>query len=606
MTTPHDGSGRPWPQLTPAQRFGPLVLVVVLLLGAGMVATVKGGPTGKADSGPGGTTGGTGTKPGEDGDPWSSAGDLATIYSEADEAGTLADYDWGDGCDPETGRIELPTVYAPPCVPAWGGTKPWVDRAGKAHADNGGATHRGVTADEIVVAYYIPGPQDLLGLAESLGIFDDASARSALLEDMAEMASDVYETYGRKVVIKPFQATGDGRNPAQARADARRVAEDLGAFASIGGPTQALAYQEELARRGVLCISCSPSAPDTLYQELAPYVWSVLASPDQIIQGVLDFGVKNLSGKPAVHAGDPAYRTRERTMAVVHYDLDPPIFDSLTTRLKKRYKEMGVEAQVIVSYLLDTNTLSAQAQGIIGRLKEEKITTVVFACDPFMLMDLVTAASRQNYRPEWVITGTVFTDTTAVGRLISDQDQWSHAFGASSSPARGEPNQSDAWRLYRWYQGKDPEATKSLQVTWPPIQLLFTGIHMAGPNLTPETFAGGLFRYPPSGGGPTAPQISYGDHGFFDQLDFVGIDDFTIVWWDPKLVGPSEQQVEGPGMWRYPMGGQRYLMSEPRELDDSLLFKDIPESPGILPEIPASDVAPDYPPPPGSPAAGGN
>lgn len=59
-------------------------------------------------------------------------------------------------------------------------------------------------------------------------------------------------------------------------------------------------------------------------------------------------------------------------------------------------------------------------------------------------------------------------------------------------------------------------------------------------------------------------------------------------------------------MWRYPMGGQRYLMSEPRELDDSLLFKDIPESPGILPEIPASDVAPDYPPPPGSPAAGGN
>ena len=92
MTTPHDGSGRPWPQLTPAQRFGPLVLVVVLLLGAGMVATVKGGPTGKADSGPGGTTGGTGTKPGEDGDPWSSAGDLATIYSEADEAGTLADF----------------------------------------------------------------------------------------------------------------------------------------------------------------------------------------------------------------------------------------------------------------------------------------------------------------------------------------------------------------------------------------------------------------------------------------------------------------------------------------------------------------------------------
>ena len=590
---------RPWPKLSPAQRFGPLLAVVALLVGAGVVATVKGGDatTGSGPgTGPGVSTPGTGGDggDGDGGDPWSSNPALPITYAEAEEAGTLDDHDWGDRCDPDTGRIMLPSVYAVPCVPAFDG-------------DTGGATTDGVTAEEIVVAYYIPGPQDLLGLAESLGVFDSAALRTTLLEELVAMANANYETYGRRVVIKAFQGTGDGKNPAQARADARRVAEDLGAFASIGGPTQSLAYQEELARRGVLCLACSPSAPDSLYQELAPYTWAVLASPDQILQGVLDFGVANLFGQPAVHAGDPAFQARTRTIGVVHYDQDPPIYDDLTARMTERYEAMGAEADVIISYLLDTNTTAQQAQGIIGRLKEEQITTVVFAGDPFMLMDLVNAAGRQNYAPEWVITGTVFTDTTAVGRLIVDQEQWAHAFGASSSPARGKPEQSETWRLYRWFHGKDPEAKKSLQVTGPVVQLLFTGIHLAGPDLTPETFAGGMFRYPPSGGGPTTPQISYGDHGIFEQLDFVGIDDFTVVWWDPDLVGPSEQQVEGPGMWRYPLGGQRFLLADPQEMDDGLLFQDVPESPGILTEIPESDRTPDYPPPPGAPAdtAGG-
>lgn len=598
-TTPAD-AGRPWPKLSPVQRFGPLFAVVALLMGAGVVATVKGGDAQTVNAGdsPGVTPGAGGGDGGDGGDggqtdPWSSNPDLPITYAEADDDGTVGDVDWGDRCDETTGRIMIPSVYAPPCVPAW-------DDSG----DNGGATTKGVTAEEIVIAYFIPGPQDLLGLAEALGVFDDAEMRISLMEDLAEFANASYETYGRKVVIKPFRGTGDGKNPAQARADARKVAEDLGAFASIGGPTQSLAYQEELARRGVLCIACSPSAPDSIYQDLAPYNWAVLASPDQILQGVLDFGVANLFGKPAIHAGEPSMHDKTRTIGVVHYEQDPPIFGDLTQRMQERYRAMGAEADATISYLLDTSTLAQQAQGIISRLKSEGITSVVFAGDPFMLIDLTAAATRQNYFPEWIITGTVFTDTTSVGRLL-DQQQWANAFGASSSPARGRPEESEGWRLYKWFHGVDPEAKKSLPTSWPPVQLLFTGIHMAGPNLTAESFAGGMFRVPPSGGGPTTPQISYGDHGMFEQLDFVGIDDFTVVWWDDVLEGPSEQQVVAPGMWRFPLGGQRFLMSEPQGLDVELLFQDVPESPGILPEIPESDQTPDYDPPPGSPAAGG-
>ncbi len=53
--------------------------------------------------------------------------------------------DFGPNCDTETGRIKLPTVYAPPCVEPFDG-------------DNGGATTPGVTADEILIVRYETDP----------------------------------------------------------------------------------------------------------------------------------------------------------------------------------------------------------------------------------------------------------------------------------------------------------------------------------------------------------------------------------------------------------------------------------------------------------------
>ncbi len=71
---------------------------------------------------------------------------------------------------------------------------------------------------------------------------------------------------------------------------------------------------------------------------------------------------------------------------------------------------------------------------------------------------------------------------------------------------------------------------------------------MAGPHLTPTTYAGGMFRYPPSGGGPTNPRISFGFHGQFPNADYVGVDDLTAAWWDAEAEGPDEQGKPGVGM----------------------------------------------------------
>ena len=130
----------------------------------------------------------------------------------------------------------------------------------------------------------------------------------------------------------------------------------------------------------------------------------------------------------------------------------------------------------------------------------------VFLGDPIMPIYLTKAATDQDYFPEWIITGTVLTDTTVFGRQY-DQEQWAHAFGVSSLGARVPQDQGEAWRLHRWFYDEDPVAKKLVAVINEPLRILMLGIHMAGPDLTPETFRDGLFAYPPSGHLPTSPYL---------------------------------------------------------------------------------------------------
>jgi hypothetical protein len=136
-----------------------------------------------------------------------------------------------------------------------------------------------------------------------------------------------------------------------------------------------------------------------------------------------------------------------------------------------------------------------------------------------------------------------------------------------------------------------------------PLRILMLGIHMAGPDLTPETFRDGLFAYPPSGHLPTSPQLSFGDHGFHENPDYLAVDDMVEIWWDAEAEGPDEQGTEGKGMMRYANGGKRYLPGEMPETDSDAFTEE--GSVSLLPEIPEDERPPEYPAPPGSPAAAG-
>ena len=150
---PAPDATRPWPAMSPVRQYGPVVLVLALLVGAGVVATVKGRD---------GTATAERTGPStEEVSTYADDPRLPVYHSAAEEADTLDDHDWGDRCDTETGRLAIPSVYAPPCVPDWDGTQPWVNRSGETVTHNGGATANGVSEDTIKVVYYLAGEADL-------------------------------------------------------------------------------------------------------------------------------------------------------------------------------------------------------------------------------------------------------------------------------------------------------------------------------------------------------------------------------------------------------------------------------------------------------------
>lgn len=589
----------PAPTTRPARpgvvrRFGPVGVVVVALLLVAVLATVKGrsgGETGVA-AGPV-----TQDECGEESSDPTLNPDLPILFSEASQGidddcdgevdRTLGDFEWDEGCDKVTGRVRLPSVYAPPCVPAFRG-------------DNGGETSPGVTADTIKVVIYQPMPGGDITAALS-GLLDPEDVQQRTRAAFFEMLTDVFQTYGRTVELEVLVGSGAADDDAAAVADAIKVAEEIQPFAVIGAPPLTTAFADTLAEEGILCIGCGLSVPDSRYQANAPYMWGTSPTPEQFLINFGDYLVKRLYQRPAEFAG-PALADQERVFGVVNFEQDPPVFADVSREVFERGRQRGYEAAVRETYLLDIPRLPERAASIIARMKDAGVTTVVFLGDPIMPIYLTQAATAEDYYPEWVIAGTVLTDTTALGRQY-DPAQWAHAFGVSNLAGRKPIQQQDQWRLHEWYFGTEPEARLTSGVVWPYVQLFMLGVHMAGPNLTPETFQGGLFSYPPSGGGPTTPQISFGNHGFFEAPDYISTDDVTEIWWDPEAEGKDEQdKSEKPGMWRYANGGIR--IPPGRMPSGPAAPHDPATSPTLFETTPSQDQFPDYPPPPGSPAAG--
>jgi hypothetical protein len=477
--------------------------------------------------------------------PLASPGTVKLPLTPARAAAEHRRVDFGPGCDLTTGRLRVPSVYSPPCVPVF-------------HGDNGGTTSPGVTATTITVAVYQAAPDLLQEATLATGASPDLPGQNAqTLRDYVDYFQAHYQTYGRTVRLVNVDASGGASDDAAAKADAIRVATEVKAFASFGGPTQTDAYAQELAARHVLCIGCATGATDAAVRAEAPFVWGIQPSPEQ--QNVLtaEYIGKQLRGGNASFAG-PALRSRPRVFGLVAYDTPTGSFGPVRDDLLRHLAGYGVSVATTATYTLDISQAQEIARTLVTRLKGAGVTTVILDTDPFAPLFLTKEATSQGWFPEWVVTGSVLTDTAAIARLYPP-DQWVHAFGLSELPGRVNELHSDPFAVHMWQFGTKPPAEGNYPLIYPNPLMLFTGIHLAGPDLTPASFRDAMWSFPVTGGGPTTARLSFGRHGFWPLDDYLGFDDATEIWWDPTANGPDEIGRKGTGLYRYADHGRRYL-----------------------------------------------
>ena len=132
--------------------------------------------------------------------------------------------------------------------------------------------------------------------------------------------------------------------------------------------------------------------------------------------------------------------------------------------------------------VLDLGTMSDQATRIIADFKSKGITTIICGCDPIIPVFLSGVANREQYYPEFIITGTALTDADIVGQLWNQQFA-SHAFGVSSLNGFQPPTSTIAYAAYKTVRKDEPAF--SVDLIYYQMYMLAIGVQGAGPNLTP-------------------------------------------------------------------------------------------------------------------------
>ncbi len=479
-------------------------------------------------------------------------------------------------CDTETGLVAIPFFFRSECFAD-------VD-------DNGGATAPGVTADTIKVVAWIPAEDDPVRalLLQRIG-FDGTNAElRETYTGFVEAFQANYQTYGRTVELEFLEATGTILDPTAARADAVRAAEDMGAFAVLGGPVIGSAWTEELHARGVVCVGCPGIG------EPEPTVFSLPPKSSHIRAHVTAYVTNRLAGGKAEHAGE-ALQGKDRVFGRLALGMSESDERSAELQREELAAE-GVELAESVLYPLDPGRAAELATAAVTKMQAAGVTTVLTQADPILLPAFTKEATKQGWFPEWVLAAAPFTDTTAFGRTF-DQEQWVHAFGISYFPPQVAPEANPPNQLYEWFNGEPPpvEGSLPLLLIYPQVTLFFTGLEYAGPELTAETFRDGLFTMPPTARAVTQPSVSFGDQRW-PEPDYTGIDDMVELWWDPEAEGPDEGGIEGKGRYRYVDGARRHLADE---WEGELQVFVEEGAVTTVEDIPDDERVPDYPSPAG-------
>jgi hypothetical protein len=353
-----------------------------------------------------------------------------------------------------------------------------------------------------------------------------------------------YDLYGRKVVLKPFQGTGDwlsedqGEDLDAAQADAAS-SRGLGAFADIAFLYKATQpYETDLAQDGVIGIGV-PGMPQTFFEQNAPYLYSPWPTGDKLAGWAVNTACDHMVGQDATFAGDAALRSTKRVFGIVTPDI--PGYTASGAIMEQGLDACGAKVGRRVAYGLNIPTFQNQANSIVAQMRAAGVTTVICYCDPLMPAFLSQTADQQHFAPEWMIATLGPTDQLF---RYSSQAQWAHAI--SNAGAFPAPSKSEAYRVFQLARPGGTPLEQFYPTAYALALELFNGIEAAGPNLTPTNFEAGMFGLPTTGTGDFGTW-SYGTGAFTPGTDT------QLGWWSDT----DDSAIDGqPGGWQSCFGGR--------------------------------------------------
>jgi hypothetical protein len=483
-----------------------------------------------------------------------SAGGATGLNNGAGTAAALKN----PNCDPETKQIKILLIARAPCV------------RHVTASQNGGATSRGVTRDSVkvvIVAASDPTTVSTDIASAVLGGTNQATGKTGTLADAArdenQLLSKFYETYGRKLDIEFYTRTG--LDEAAQRADAVAIAEKKPFIVLSALPITG----QILAQQKIITFD-TPTDPKVVEAQ-SPYRFSW--STDYVstsLQAAEVLG-KELWGGKAKWAGDQSMHDKTRKFGIVYpgsSDSVPYPDISLFEKTVRKYGggTIATKVQYTGATGADTATINTQNQQnaipLIAKLKDAGVTTVVAIASSSMLQGLTKAATQQEYNPEWFCAEWFNCSFDYFARQL-DQQQWAHAFGVGSLyPALEGDAVDGATQLFQWYWGTTQGTASSYMFSI--LNNTYTGIHMAGPNLTPKTFKAGLWSKPMQGGAAsdsvTGLMSGYGPQVGLPYPAFAasGVDG-GLWWYNAEIEGVSNVfKVSGKGKAMWMFGGKRY------------------------------------------------
>jgi hypothetical protein len=495
------------------------------------------------------------------------------------------------------GARQTEDINSPPCVPYFNG-------------DNGGSTFRGVTKDEVKVIVDDDG--DVMSTGGDKGTETSPSGGSicdidskpndpnnancedgegrgdytdvTVIRALERYFNERYQTYNRHVHLYVYFSAG-ASTPAGRRSEVQDMYERVGPFAVVDMTTNLTgngnSMIEAAVKRQMNVYGSYAMSPNSLFKSYAPYLWSFWPDQEHQAEMFKDYFCKRIAPFKVDHSGNSADMGTQRKYGFL-YTTDPgaPGLTQFAHLAKSELMQgcPNVSAPLNFSkndytysrngYATDTNpTAASEAQTNVQKMQIDGVTTILWLSG--YETQTSQAADAAGWHPEWVLAGDLLNDQTEEAQA-QQGNAWKYARimtnqlrddKAADSPCRdaikeGDPyatnyDQNRACGIYR------------------PFFMLFRGIQVAGPYLTPQSVDQG--NHSLQAVQSTDPYLA---SCYFDPGDYSCVKDAEEEWFDPSAPDPNGGAANGNtgmGCWRESEGGKRYIAGKWTQTDPAFV-----------------------------------